>query len=63
MQGMVLKIETSIGAQVKTGDVLVVLEAMKMENPIKSPRDGKVTQIFVDSGDTVQNGDVLLVVE
>ncbi|WOF16051.1 pyruvate carboxylase subunit B [Methanoplanus sp. FWC-SCC4] len=63
MQGMVLKIETNVGAQVKEGDTLVVLEAMKMENPIKSAKNGKVTQIFVDAGDTVQNGDVLLVIE
>lgn len=63
MQGMVLKVETNIGAQVKVGDTLVVLEAMKMENPIKSTKEGKVTQIFVDAGDTVQTGDVLLVIE
>ncbi len=63
MQGMVLKVETNIGAHVKPGDTLVVLEAMKMENPIKSAKEGKVTQIFVDAGDTVQNGDVLLVIE
>lgn len=63
MQGMVLEIRTSRGAQVKKGDSLVVLEAMKMENPIHSPRDGTVTEIFVDAGDVVQAGDVLLVVE
>jgi pyruvate carboxylase subunit B len=40
-----------------------VLEAMKMENPIHSPVDGRVTEIFVDTGDVVQNGDVLLVVQ
>ncbi len=63
IQGMVLKIETSIGAQVTAGDTLIVLEAMKMENPIKAPAGGKVTDIFVDVGDSVQNGDVLLVIE
>jgi pyruvate carboxylase subunit B len=63
MQGMVLKILTSRGAQVKKGDLLLVLEAMKMENPIHSPVDGRVVDIFVDTGDTVQNGDVLLVVK
>ena len=46
----------------KKGDPLMVLEAMKMENPIASPRDGKVTEIFVDTGDVVASGDVLLVV-
>jgi pyruvate carboxylase subunit B len=63
MQGMVLQVLTSRGASVKKGDTLVVLEAMKMENPIHSPVDGKVTEIFVDAGDVVQNGDVLLVVQ
>jgi pyruvate carboxylase subunit B len=63
MQGMVLKILVSRGAPVKKGDILIVLEAMKMENPIHSPIDGKVSEIFVDTGDVVQNGDVLLVVQ
>ncbi|MDD1682211.1 MAG: biotin/lipoyl-binding protein, partial [Methanoregula sp.] len=63
MQGMVLKVNVSRGASVKKGDTLIVLEAMKMENPIHSPVDGKVTEIFVDTGDVVQNGDVLLVVQ
>jgi pyruvate carboxylase subunit B len=62
MQGMVLKIMVSRSAAVKKGDTLLVLEAMKMENPIHSPVDGNVTEIFVDTGDTVQNGDVLLAV-
>jgi pyruvate carboxylase subunit B len=63
MQGMVLKVSVSRGAVVKKGDTLLVLEAMKMENPIHSPVDGKVIEIFVDTGDVVQNGDVLLVVQ
>ncbi len=63
MQGMVLEIAVSRGSEVKKGDLLVVLEAMKMENPIHSPFDGKVADIFVDTGDVVQSGDVLLVVE
>ncbi|MDD4137350.1 MAG: pyruvate/oxaloacetate carboxyltransferase [Methanoregula sp.] len=63
MQGMVLQVLVNRGAAVKKGDTLIVLEAMKMENPIHSPVDGKVTEIFVDTGDVVQNGDVLLVVQ
>jgi len=63
MQGMVLKIMVGRGDKVAAGDTLVVLEAMKMENPISSPRDGVVKEIFVDAGDTVLAGDVLLVVE
>jgi pyruvate carboxylase subunit B len=63
MQGMVLKVNVSRSSTVKKGDTLIVLEAMKMENPIHSPIDGRVTEIFVDTGDVVQNGDVLLVVQ
>jgi len=63
MQGMVLKLMVSRSAAVKKGDTLLVLEAMKMENPIHSPVDGNVTEIFVDNGDTVRNGDVLMVVQ
>lgn len=63
MQGMVLKVLVRRGSEVKKGDHLLVLEAMKMENPIASPIDGRVTEIFVDAGDVVQSGDVLLVVE
>ncbi|MCC7555329.1 MAG: sodium-extruding oxaloacetate decarboxylase subunit alpha [Methanoculleus marisnigri] len=63
MQGMVLKVMAQRGSAVKKGDTLIVLEAMKMENPIPSPRDGTVSEIFVDAGDVVQNGDVLMVIE
>ncbi|MEI6840299.1 MAG: pyruvate/oxaloacetate carboxyltransferase [Methanomicrobiales archaeon] len=63
MQGMVLEVAVRKDAEVKKGDLLVVLEAMKMENPIHSPVDGHVTEIFIDAGDVVKNGDVLLVVE
>ena len=63
MQGMVLKVMVSRGASVRKGDVLVVLEAMKMENPIHSPIDGKVIEIYVDTGDVVSSGDILLVVQ
>jgi len=63
MQGMVLEVAVCQGEEVKKGDLLLVLEAMKMENPIHSPVDGHVIEIFVDAGDVVKNGDVLLVVE
>ncbi len=63
MQGMVLKVMAERGSTVRKGDTLIVLEAMKMENPIPSPRDGTVSEIFVDAGDVVQNGDVLMVIE
>jgi pyruvate carboxylase subunit B len=63
MQGMVLEIRVGRGDEVKAGQTLLVLEAMKMENPITSPCDGFVTDIFVDTGDTVLSGDVLMVIE
>ena len=63
MQGMVLQVLTQKGSTVLKGDTLIVLEAMKMENPIRSPRDGTVGEIFVNAGDVVQNGDVLMIVE
>jgi pyruvate carboxylase subunit B len=63
MQGIVLEIKVDRGDTVKEGDVLLVLEAMKMENPIHSPRSGSVIDIYVDSGDTVQSGDILMIIE
>ncbi len=63
MQGMILEMKVGRGDEVKAGQVLLVLEAMKMENPITSPRDGTVSDIFVDTGDTVLSGDVLMVIE
>ncbi|MDD1678575.1 MAG: pyruvate/oxaloacetate carboxyltransferase [Methanomicrobiales archaeon] len=63
MQGMVLEVKATRGATVAKGDILLVIEAMKMENPIHSPKGGKVTDIFVEQGDLVQSGDVLLVIQ
>lgn len=63
MQGMILEMKVGRGDEVKAGETLLVLEAMKMENPITSPRDGVVGEIFVDTGDTVLSGDVLMVIE
>jgi acetyl-CoA carboxylase biotin carboxyl carrier protein len=51
------------GATVKAGDTLVIVEAMKVMNPIKSPKSGTVTQILVESGQPVEFGEVLVVIE
>ncbi len=61
MPGTILKVTVNTGDTVKAGDVLVILEAMKMENEIMAPRDGKVTQLAVSKGSTVDTGAVLLV--
>ena len=63
MPGTINDIKVSEGQNVKAGDVLVILEAMKMENELMSPKDGIVKQIAVIKGSSVSSGDVLVVVE
>lgn len=63
MQGMILKLKVKKGDKVKEGDVVAVLEAMKMENDIHAPESGTVQDIFVDEGDTVAAGDNLMVIK
>lgn len=53
----------SKGASVKAGDTLVIIEAMKVMNPIKAEKSGTVTQILVGDGEPVEFGDVLMVIE
>ena len=61
MPGMVLKVFVSEGSQVQKGDNLFVLEAMKMENIIKSPADVTVKALKIKPGDKVEKGQVLIV--
>jgi pyruvate carboxylase subunit B len=63
IQGMILKLKVSRGDQVNEGDVVAVLEAMKMENDIHAPYAGTVDQVYVDEGDTVDAGEVLMVIK
>lgn len=63
MQGMILKLKVNRGDQVNAGDVVAVLEAMKMENDVYTSESGTVEQIYVDEGDTVDAGDVLMVIK
>ena len=62
MPGNILKVNVAAGQAVKSGDVLVVLEAMKMENEIMAPKDGTVTQVLVSKGSTVDTGAPLVVI-
>jgi biotin carboxyl carrier protein len=63
MSGKVVRVQTEAGATVDKGAGVVVVEAMKMQNELKSPRAGVVVSIRVKPGDTVNAGDVLAVVE
>ena len=62
MPGNIVKVAVSKGATVKKGDVIVVLEAMKMENEIMASVDGTIVDVTVAQGATVNTGDVLAVI-
>jgi acetyl-CoA carboxylase biotin carboxyl carrier protein len=59
--GTVWKIEKKVGDEVQAGDVLVILESMKMEMPVEAPEDGKVTEVRCKEAQPVNEGDVLVV--
>ena len=63
MQGTVVKTEVSVGDAVRAGDLLVVLEAMKMENHITAPRDGTVSELSASPGQNVEAGAALVTLE
>jgi len=60
--GSVWKIEKSIGDEVQEGDVLIILESMKMEIPVEAPCAGRVAEIRVQEGASVEEGAVLAVI-
>ena len=60
MPGSVFRIDVKVGDAVKAGDSLVVIVAMKMENPVLAPKDGKVVAVNVNQGDVVVAGQSLV---
>ena len=62
MPGTILKVNVTQGQAVKEGELLCVLEAMKMENEIMAPKAGTVTQVVVSKGASVNTGDALVVI-
>ena len=62
MPGTILKVNVTAGQAVKEGDLLVVLEAMKMENEIFAPKAGTIAQVLVNKGSSVDTGAALVVI-
>ncbi|HHV61014.1 MAG TPA: biotin/lipoyl-binding protein [Clostridiaceae bacterium] len=62
MPGTILAVKVSAGQKVKQGDVVFILEAMKMENEVTAPIDGVIDQITVGKGSSVSTGDVLALI-
>jgi len=63
MPGTLLDIKVSVGTKVKKGQILFVLEAMKMENEIFAPSDGVVTQIMFAKSSTVATDDIIMIIQ
>lgn len=61
MPGTIVKVNAKAGDAVRSGDVLIVLEAMKMENEIMAPRDGTVAQVVTQKGAKVETGSPLVI--
>ena len=62
MQGVIVDVKVNPGQKVVKGQTLVILETMKMENEIVSPLDGTVAKIFVSKQDTVENQEVIMII-
>jgi acetyl-CoA/propionyl-CoA carboxylase biotin carboxyl carrier protein len=63
MQGTILRVLVEPGQEIQAGDVVCVLEAMKMENAVPAPREGKVAELPIAEGQVVEKGDTLVVLE
>jgi biotin carboxyl carrier protein len=63
LAGVIYQVPVDVGSRVEEDDVLVVIEALKMENAIYAPRDGTVKEVHVKKGDKVEEDDLLVVIE
>ena len=63
MPGKIVRVTVQQGQAVKAGEAIIVMEAMKMQNEMKSPKDGKVQKILTTEGSTVNAGDTLAIIE
>ena len=63
MPGKIVKLFKSVGDEVKKGEAIMIMEAMKMENEMKAPYDGTITEIFVKENDILENGAKLFGIE
>ena len=63
LPGVVVEVKVAVGDEVKAGDTVVVLEAMKMANNLEAENDGKVTAVLVKEGDSVMEDTPLVVIE
>ena len=63
MPGKVVRVLAQVGAEIKQGDGVIIVEAMKMQNEMKSPKDGVIKEIRFAEGATVNAGDVLVIIE
>ena len=63
MKGTIVKIQVAEGDKVEAGDILVVLEAMKMENNIASDVNGTIAEITIEEGDSVGAGDIIILID
>ena len=63
ISGKITSVNVKVGDEVKEGDVLCLLESMKMENPILAPVDGTITQVGITAEQVVKPGDIVAIIE
>jgi biotin carboxyl carrier protein len=62
MPGLIVAVPVKEGQEIQKGDQVVILESMKMENELRSPRDGTVTHVYVSPGQSVEKNQVLVTI-